>query len=115
MKWYRVASADELPEGRVKVVQAGHTSLALTHYEGRFNALDNRCPHQGGPLGEGSIENGWLRCPWHGWDFHPCSGDSPGGHDDGVTTFPVEVREDGLYVGLEEDAPHVFLKNHLPS
>jgi hypothetical protein len=34
-------------------------------------ALENRCPHQGGPLGEGSIENGWLRCPWHGYDYDP--------------------------------------------
>jgi thiamine pyrophosphate-dependent acetolactate synthase large subunit-like protein/nitrite reductase/ring-hydroxylating ferredoxin subunit len=107
LRWYRVADVDELPEGRVKTVVAGHKGLALTHYDGRYNALDNACPHQGGPLGEGSIENGWLRCPWHGWDFHPCTGDSPGGHDDGVATFPVDVREDGIYVGLEEEQPHV--------
>jgi len=97
----------ELPEGRVKSVVAGHKSLALTHFEGKFNALDNACPHQGGPLGEGSIENGWLRCPWHGWDFHPCSGNSPGGHDDGVGTHAVEVRDDGIYVGLREEQAHV--------
>ncbi len=105
--WYRVLDLDELPEGRVTTVTAGHTSLAMTHFDGKINALDNACPHQGGPLGEGSIENGWLRCPWHGWDFHPCTGNSPGGHDDGVATHPVEIREDGIYVGLEEEAPHV--------
>ena len=107
LRWYRVADTDELPEGRVKTIVAGHKTLALTHFDGRYNALDNACPHQGGPLGEGSIESGWLRCPWHGWDFHPCTGDSPGGHDDGVATFPVEVREDGIYVGLEEEQTHV--------
>ena len=107
IRWYRVADPSELPEGRVKTVVAGHTTLALTHVEGKFSALDNACPHQGGPLGEGSIENGWLRCPWHGWDFHPCTGQSPGEHDDGVETFPVEVRDDGIYVGLREDRPHV--------
>ena len=106
MRWFRVADLDELPEGRVKTVVAGHVSLALTHYDGKYNALDNRCPHQGGPLGEGSIENGWLRCPWHGWDFHPCTGNSPGGHDDGVDTFPVEQRDDGIYVGLPEECAH---------
>ena len=53
--WYKVAAIDELPEGRVKTVVAGHRSLALTHFEGRFGAFDNRCPHQGGPLGEGSL------------------------------------------------------------
>ena len=103
LHWFRVAGLDELPEGRVKTVVAGHVSLALTHYEGRYAALDNACPHQGGPLGEGSIEGGYLRCPWHGWDFCPHSGKPPGGYDDGVATHPVEVREDGIYVGLEPE------------
>lgn len=48
-QWYRVLDLDELPEGRVKTVVAGHKSLALTHYQGQYGALDNRCPHQGGP------------------------------------------------------------------
>jgi len=56
-------------------------------------------------LGEGSIENGILRCPWHGWDYHPCTGKAPG-FDDGVDPYPVEEREDGIYVGIEEDIPH---------
>ena len=50
--------------------------------------------------GEGSIENGWLRCPWHGYDFDPLTGRPPEGLDDAVATFPVEVRKDGVYVEL---------------
>src|SRR6185436_9571523 len=80
-------------------------SLAMTHYDGQYGALDNRCPHQGGPLGEGSIENGMLRCPWHGYDYCPLTGASPFG--DTVHSFPVELREDGIYVGVEPDLPHV--------
>jgi pyruvate oxidase len=110
--WHKVLGPDELPEGRVTTATAGTTTVALTHFEGKVSALDNRCPHQGGPLGEGSIEKGadgncWLRCPWHGWDYHPSTGKSPGGYDDGITTFPVEVREDGIYVAIEEEQPHV--------
>jgi len=56
LDWYKVADVDELPAGRVKTVTAGVYSLALTHIEGEFTAMDNSCPHQGGPLGEGSIE-----------------------------------------------------------
>jgi thiamine pyrophosphate-dependent acetolactate synthase large subunit-like protein/nitrite reductase/ring-hydroxylating ferredoxin subunit len=109
LKWHRVAEVDELPAGRVKAVTAGSRSMALTHIDGGFYAMDNRCPHQGGPLGEGSIETGndgqcWLRCPWHGWDFDPKTGLSPGGHEDsGQQTYPVEVRDDGVYVGLEAE------------
>ncbi len=107
--WHRVAGLDELPEGRVKTVTAGIKSMALVHFNGRFAAMDNRCPHQGGPLGEGNIETGvdgqcWLRCPWHGWDFDPLTGKPPGGHEDsGQAMFPVEIRNDGVYVGVEPE------------
>jgi thiamine pyrophosphate-dependent acetolactate synthase large subunit-like protein/nitrite reductase/ring-hydroxylating ferredoxin subunit len=112
LEWFRVADVDELPPGRVKTVTAGTHSMALTNIEGELTAMDNRCPHQGGPLGEGSIEIGndgqcWLRCPWHGWDFDPQTGLPPGGHEDtGQPLFPVDVREDGVYIGLEAEAPH---------
>ncbi len=103
--WHRVLDADELPEGRVTTVTAGHVSLALTHIDGQYGALDNRCPHQGGPLGEGTIEGGLLRCPWHGYDYCPLTGDSAFG--DGVQDFPVESREDGgLWVQVPDEAPH---------
>ncbi len=113
LEWHRVAGTDELPAGRVKSVTAGSKTLALTHIDGEFFAMDNRCPHQGGPLGEGSIEIGddgqcWLRCPWHGWDFDPRTGVPPGGHEDtGQQTFPVEIRGDGVYVGLEAEPTRV--------
>lgn len=113
LEWYRVADIDEVPEGRVKTVTAGTHSMALTHINGEFTAMDNRCPHQGGPLGEGSIERGeggecWLRCPWHGWDFDPLTGRPPGGHEDsGQKLFPLDVRDDGIYIGLEAEATHI--------
>jgi pyruvate oxidase len=107
LTWHKALDPEELPEGRVKTVTIGTESLCMTHHEGSYGALDNRCPHQGGPLGEGSIENGLLRCPWHGWDYCPLSGKPPGGYDDGVTTHPVEVRDDGVYVGLDSPPEHV--------
>ena len=112
LDWHRVAHVDDLPEGRVMSVTAGGRGLALTHIDGAFHAMDNRCPHQGGPLGEGSIERGedgqcWLRCPWHGWDFDPVTGKPPGGHEDsGQDTWPVEVRDGEIFVGVPAEAGH---------
>ncbi|MGE0788435.1 MAG: thiamine pyrophosphate-dependent enzyme [Sandaracinaceae bacterium] len=103
--WLKALAPNELAEGRVKSVTCGRHTICMTRFEGRYAALENACPHQGGPLGEGSIEKGWLRCPWHGWDFHPTSGESPEGLDDGLETFDVEERGDGVYVSLPEDAP----------
>src|SRR6201991_560193 len=102
--WHRVADLDELPEGRVKTVTAGHHSIALTHHQGQYGALSNRCPHQGGPLGEGTVEKGMLRCPWHGYDYCPLTGGSEFG--DGVPAYALEIRADGVYVGVEPEAPH---------
>lgn len=105
--WYKVLdNKDELPEGRVMTVTAGHTGVCLTHYDGKYTALDNKCPHQGGPLGEGSIENGLLRCPWHGWDFNPCTGLSPGAHDDGIPVYELKIEGDAVFVGMEEEQQH---------
>jgi len=104
--WYKVLdNKEELLENRVTTVTAGHTGVCLANFEGKICALNNKCPHQGGPLGEGSIENGLLRCPWHGWDFHPCTGLAPG-FDDGVETYPTKVEGDAVYVGLPEEPPH---------
>jgi len=107
IKWYKVLdNRKTLPEGRVQTVTAGHQGICLTHYKGKFSALDNKCPHQGGPLGEGSIENGMLRCPWHGWDFDPCTGNPPGGFDDGIDNFEVKEEGDAIYVGVPEEPEH---------
>jgi pyruvate oxidase len=104
--WYNVLKdKDQLKENRVMTVRAGKKQVCLTRFDGKVCALDNHCPHQGGPLGEGSIENGILRCPWHGWDYHPCTGKAPG-FDDGVDTYQVLEKQDGIYVGVPEERPY---------
>ncbi|WP_026942746.1 thiamine pyrophosphate-binding protein [Hellea balneolensis] len=112
LNWVSVGPAD-LPEGRVKTVSADDHFICLSHFDGQWAAMDNHCPHQGGPLGEGTIEKGednkcWLRCPWHGWDFDPLTGKSPGGHDDeGQTLYPVEIRDGEVFIGLEPEVKHI--------
>ncbi|MEL6640731.1 MAG: thiamine pyrophosphate-binding protein [Pseudomonadota bacterium] len=112
LDWISVGKVEDLPEGRVKTVTARTTYLCLSHFEGQWAAMDNHCPHQGGPLGEGSIEKGvegkcWIRCPWHGWDFDPLTGAPPGGHEDtGQKMYPVDVRDGEVFVGLEAEPPH---------
>ncbi len=112
IEWISVGREDDLPEGRVKTVTARTVSICLSHYDGQWAAMNNHCPHQGGPLGEGSIETGvdgecWIRCPWHGWDFHPLTGTPPGGHEDsGQQLYPVEIRDGEIFVGLDAEPDH---------
>ena len=104
-QWHRVETEHVPAEGRVTTTVVDGRSVALTRCGGRIGALENRCPHQGGPVGEGSIENGWLRCPWHGYDYDPGTGRPPEGFTDAVTAYGVEEREDGVYVGLPAHEP----------
>lgn len=99
-RWHRLDAVPD--EGRVQTATIDGRSIALTRCGGRVGALDNHCPHQGGPLGEGSIEGGLLRCPWHGYDYDPLTGKPPAGFSDAVPSFPVDERADGTYVLLPE-------------
>ena len=103
--WHRIDPEDVPAEGRVTSVVVDGRAVALTRCDGRLGALENRCPHQGGPVGEGSIENGWLRCPWHGYDYDPLTGRPPEGFTDAVTAYEVDERDDGTYVGLPTHQP----------
>src|SRR5690348_10724204 len=104
-EWYLVEPVDVPGEGRVRSVTVGGRTVALARCAGSLGALENRCPHQGGPLGEGSIENGWLRCPWHGYDYDPLTGQPPEGFTDAPCAYEVSERGDGVYVRLPEVTP----------
>jgi nitrite reductase/ring-hydroxylating ferredoxin subunit len=101
--WYKVAEPGDLAPDRVMTVTAGTHQICLVNYKNKISALDNHCPHQGGPLGEGQIENGWVICPWHAYEYHPETGKAPKGFKDCVKSYPVEVRDDGIYVAIEKD------------
>lgn len=106
-EWHKVTETDVPGDGRVRSVVVDGRSIAMTRCGPTVGALENRCPHQGGPLGEGSIEKGLQRCPWHGYDYDPLSGKPPEGFSDAVTTYPVEERADGVYVQLPQPVAHV--------
>jgi len=112
LDWISVGHVEDLPEGRVKTVTARTTSICLVHFDGQWSAMNNHCPHQRGPLGEGTIEKGiddkcWIRCPWHGWDFDPLTGKPPGGHEDtGQEMYPLEIRDGEIFIGLPAEKPH---------
>ena len=98
--FHKILDHAELGEGRVTTVTVDGHSYAVTKHEGAYGCLDNKCPHQGGPLGEGSIENGLLRCPWHGYDYDPVTGAPPPPFDDSPACFVTDVRSDGVWAAL---------------
>jgi len=98
--WHKVAEAADVADGAVTEVTVGRTVLALVRIGERVGALHNRCPHAGGPLAQGSLENGLLTCPWHGREYDPFTGRCEG-YAESARPCAVEARADGIYVALE--------------
>ena len=65
----KVAQKSEVKEGQGKLVGINGKELALFNIKGEFFAIDNTCPHRGGPLAEGWLEENTVTCPLHGWQF----------------------------------------------
>ena len=106
LTWFDVGPVTMLSIDEVTVAKAGHHAVALSRTVDGWGAIANRCPHQGGPLGEGMIEGCWLICPWHGWEYDPRTGDTPGPFDDKVPSYSVEIRNDRVFVSVLEPQEH---------
>ena len=94
----RVAAVSEVPAGEGRVVEAGPVTLALFNVDGRFFAIDNRCTHRGGPLGEGPVDDQVVMCPWHGWRFDVTTGANVNNPAVKVACFPVSVEDGAIWV-----------------
>lgn len=104
-RWIRVAERDDLDAGRPCMLVAGGREIAVWQHEGRLHALDNRCPHTGGPLALGRVEQGRVVCPWHGARFVLADGRPCGGPADGpVAAHPVRREGRGVFVRVPATA-----------
>lgn len=74
VRFVAVARVADVPPGAVRQVRAGDRWYALANVGGTIYALDNACPHNGGPLGKGTLDGAVLTCPWHGWQWDVPSG-----------------------------------------
>ncbi|MCZ6480183.1 MAG: Rieske (2Fe-2S) protein [Candidatus Methylomirabilales bacterium] len=74
-KFVKVATAGELTPGQAKKVEVDGKVIALFNLEGSYHAIDDTCPHRGGPLSTGPVEGQVVTCPWHGSKFDVRSGD----------------------------------------
>ena len=96
---FRAAVAlDELEETGRELVSIDGTPLALFSHEGEVRAVNNRCPHMGFPLVEGTVDDGILTCHWHHARFELSCGDTFDPWADDVRTYPTEIRDGTVYV-----------------
>ncbi len=100
----KVAEKKDLLPGDARTVTVAGRPLALFNVGGTFHALDNTCLHRGGPLGEGSLEDKVVTCPWHGWTYDVTTGDCltrPGGK---VSRHEVRLEGEDVLVSEQPTA-----------
>ena len=104
MKYVKIMPEEDLPIGKSAIISAGEDEIALFNYKGKYYAIANKCPHRGSPLGEGRIEEGIVICPGHEWRFKLESGANMQNPELFIPTYPVKVRNDNIYIGLEGES-----------
>ena len=87
----KVATLADVALGTVKAADLGGSPVALCNLGGALSARAGTCPHRGGPLGEGTIQNGALVCPWHAFRFDPKTGRCLNNPALSVACHPVRV------------------------
>ena len=99
--WTPVCGVDEIEPGRGVVRIVNGTEVALMRDGEDVFALGNLCPHRGGQIGDGHVENGKAICPLHAWDFDLRTGISPFNPADSLPTYPVRVHDGTVEVNAD--------------
>jgi nitrite reductase (NADH) small subunit len=104
-----VATVDEIPSGKHKLVPIGRHGVGVYNVNGTFYAIANYCPHQGGPLCSGRArgrtivdetapgdavmvrDQEYIYCPWHQWGFELATGTTTVKPEWSIRTYPVRV------------------------
>ena len=95
-----VIAVDQLPPGRAAEVVVNGQTIAVFNVNGTFYALSGRCPHRGGPLGEGFLDGSQVSCPWHNYTFDVTTGENVVSADLKVACYDVKVEDGRVFVKL---------------
>jgi 3-phenylpropionate/trans-cinnamate dioxygenase ferredoxin subunit len=100
-QFVKVLTDSAVAEGQVVVIEARGKRIAVCRCEGLLYAIDDRCTHDNGPLGEGELVDCQIECPRHGARFDIKTGKAlcfPG--VGAVRTYEVDVREGDIWIGF---------------
>ncbi len=95
-----VADLASLPPGTGRTIEVRGRRFAVWNLEGSFFAMDDDCPHRGGPLGAGVLDDGKVYCPLHGWAFDPRTGDCLSNPTRPVKTHLTKVEDGQVWIAL---------------
>lgn len=94
-------ATSDIPESRAVIRTISGERVAIFNNGGDFCAVSNVCQHQNGPLGEGRIIDGFVTCPWHGYQYCPKTGRSPEPFTEWIPVFETRVENGRVLVSTE--------------
>lgn len=100
MPFVKVAALSALPPGTVMEAEVNGNTYAVCNIGGNLRAFDGICPHAGGPLGQGNIDDGRLICPWHAWEYDGLTGVNDFDETVKLTAFPIKAEGDDILVDV---------------
>jgi nitrite reductase/ring-hydroxylating ferredoxin subunit len=99
MSFTKLTIQSELPAvNEAKEFTCGDKEICIANVNGTYSAMDNVCLHQGGPLGQGTIEHGKVVCPWHGWQYDPQSGQAAHNTSAKVAVYPIKIENGDVLI-----------------
>jgi nitrite reductase (NADH) small subunit len=96
MAFVKVGSLAELPPGSVMEVTLGEESYAICNAGGELHALQGICPHAGGPIGQGNLQDHLVVCPWHEWAYDCRTGENDYDPTVKLDRFLVKIEGDDI-------------------
>lgn len=107
-KWYKLADdlrEIDFAENQIGVVQVNGKTICLGKYQNQVFAFAYKCPHAGGILAAGYIDAlGNVVCPLHRYKYNMQTGRNVSGEGYYLKHWPVKVKEEGVFVGMEESS-----------
>lgn len=99
-EFVQVAKLSQLPEDTGLCVEVDGKEIALFKVGDKVYAMDQICPHAGGPMAEGSLNGDMAMCPWHGWEFSVKTGECSFNSEIRQVIFQVRQEGDDIYVKI---------------
>lgn len=99
----KVAKFSELEENTPMTINVSEQlRVVLVKKGNRVFALNDACPHMGGPMGEGEVEDNEIVCPWHLYRFNIEDGKCLDGGCENLSTYPLFIEDDDIYLELDK-------------
>lgn len=103
VRWYQLGTAEELRSRKASEHILGDKIIAVFSEDENWYAIDAVCAHQGGPLARGTVENGCVTCPWHGWRYNLTNGCNTVTGKQMLEVYPVRLVNGQVEVGIAAD------------